>query len=40
MKKIYEQPKLTLRIYTQDVVTASAVSLGEDDFGQEDIFYD
>lgn len=42
MKKCnYEQPKLwLLTLYKEDVITASALDLGDNDFGQEDIFND
>lgn len=37
----YEQPQLRLKqIDRVDVITASANSMGEDDFGREDIFDD
>ena len=37
----YEQPKLFLvRMESEDVITASATLLGDDDFGREDVFYD
>ena len=37
----YEQPKmLLLQIYEEDIITASATLLGDDDYGREDVFYD
>ena len=40
-KSNYEQPKfLLLQVYEEDIITASATLLGDDDYGREDIFHD
>lgn len=41
MKRNYEQPKLRIQQEDEeDVITASDLSMGDDDYGKEDIFHD